>query len=745
MGTYNSAVITNGGQSMIAQAVAGASLEFTTIKTSNYAYPAGTNLATLTTINGIKQSKDITSATVYNSRVIKISAAVDNTGISTAYTINAIGIYAKVGSSAESLFAVVTASAADTMPAYSNKPYSYIYEINLTMQNAANVTVTVNAAGLVNVADVNAAKVEIRGEIADLKSDLKSFGNVIDFTTQFPISGSYVELDGRIISDPKCVRTDYMPISEEHIFMTISSNKTSRFNCFYDDEKTFISNFKVNAGRNYIQIPANAKYYILSIDQASENPVTQAIANIRSKTILRGRPYDLYIASSGSVHASEADLVCDGTDDSFAIRWLINLNKFKSIYFYDDSTFTCKGAIYVSHPISLISNGATFTTINQVVANVTEITNSYKIKLSSTSNIVGRAHLYAEDAGGNYQCLKVSDISGTSITLLNELKSEFSPLNSMVVKTASPCFYITATNNVEIRGVVIDWNVANNPIQTYNPNFIQEGITVNYSEDINIDNCIIKNGGRRGIFLYDAKYVRITNCTCENWHEHGIDIFNTYTEHGNTTNRPIMNRCIVKGVISRLNKMSGIQLHRGSGIVVSDCICFNNGISGISMLEKPHDNIVSNCILERNGTGIVLTTTLESSIIGNICKNNNNNGIKINNCFAIVIADNKLSYNTLTGIFLASLERGNIHNNYFYGNQGNSSLKIAGVSYKNMINNNTVFNNSQSGVVYGIAEYNDEGGVPTNNIVINNIIDGFTTPTYKAPNGDSVFENNYSY
>lgn len=180
MGTYNSAVITNGGQSMIAQAVAGASLEFTTIKTSNYAYPAGTNLATLTTINGIKQSKDITSATVYNSRVIKISAAVDNTGISTAYTINTIGIYAKVGSSAESLFAVVTASAADTMPAYSNKPYSYIYEINLTMQNAANVTVTVNAAGLVNVADLNAAKVEIQGEIADLKSHIEALEDLPD-------------------------------------------------------------------------------------------------------------------------------------------------------------------------------------------------------------------------------------------------------------------------------------------------------------------------------------------------------------------------------------------------------------------------------------------------------------------------------------------------------------------------------------------------------------------------------------
>ena len=198
MGTYNSAVITNGGQSMIAQAVAGASLEITTIKTSSYAYPAGTNLATLTTINGINQSKDITSATVYNSRVIKISATVDNTGISTAYTINIIGIYAKVGSSAESLFAVVTASAADTMPAYNSKPYSYIYEINLTMQNAANVTVTVNAAGLVNVADLNAAKAEIQGEIADLRSTTVEIqGEIADLKNSIESLGLSI-VDGAI-------------------------------------------------------------------------------------------------------------------------------------------------------------------------------------------------------------------------------------------------------------------------------------------------------------------------------------------------------------------------------------------------------------------------------------------------------------------------------------------------------------------------------------------------------------------
>ena len=49
------------------------------------------------------------------------------------------------------------------------------------MQNAANVTIMVNAAGLVNVADLNAAKVEIRGEISDLKKSINHLGlSVVD-------------------------------------------------------------------------------------------------------------------------------------------------------------------------------------------------------------------------------------------------------------------------------------------------------------------------------------------------------------------------------------------------------------------------------------------------------------------------------------------------------------------------------------------------------------------------------------
>lgn len=168
MGIYNSAVITSTGQALLAQSVAGNDLKFTTVKTSNYTYPSGTSLADLTTLTGIKQSKNITGANVYNSRVIKVSAMVDNAGVTAEYSINTIGVYATVGTAAEQLFAVITAQEADKMPAFNSRPYSYVYDMNMTMQGTANITVTVNNAGFVNINDLNNALDGVNDSITDL-------------------------------------------------------------------------------------------------------------------------------------------------------------------------------------------------------------------------------------------------------------------------------------------------------------------------------------------------------------------------------------------------------------------------------------------------------------------------------------------------------------------------------------------------------------------------------------------------
>ena len=203
MGIYNGAVITSTGQALLAQSVAGSELKFTTIKTSNYVYPAGTSLADLTTLTGIKQSKNITGATVYNSRVIKVSAMVDNAGVTAEYTINTIGVYATVGTAAEQLFAVITAQEADKMPAFNSRPYSYIYDLNMTMQGTANITVTVNNAGFVNINDLNNALDGVNDSITDLDETVNGRIDTLSSSVDTRISAlndAYTSLNSAVVS-----------------------------------------------------------------------------------------------------------------------------------------------------------------------------------------------------------------------------------------------------------------------------------------------------------------------------------------------------------------------------------------------------------------------------------------------------------------------------------------------------------------------------------------------------------------
>ena len=214
MGIYNSAVITNTGQALLAQSVAGNDLKFTTVKTSNYTYPSGTSLADLTTLTGIKQSKNITGATVYNSRVIKVSAMVDNAGVTAEYSINTIGVYATIGTAAEQLFAVIIAQEADKMPAFNSRPYSYIYDLNMTMQGAANITVTVNNAGFVNINDLNNALDGVNESITDLDETVNDRIDTLSSSVDTRISA---------LNDAKADKTTVSAIDGRFINYTYNS------------------------------------------------------------------------------------------------------------------------------------------------------------------------------------------------------------------------------------------------------------------------------------------------------------------------------------------------------------------------------------------------------------------------------------------------------------------------------------------------------------------------------------------
>ena len=98
MGTYKAAVVTEGGQNIIAEALAeNKSIMFTSAKTSSYIYPLGTNIVALTGLRDVVQSVIPSNPQVINKNVAQISARFDNDGITQQYQIQTIGLYAQIG------------------------------------------------------------------------------------------------------------------------------------------------------------------------------------------------------------------------------------------------------------------------------------------------------------------------------------------------------------------------------------------------------------------------------------------------------------------------------------------------------------------------------------------------------------------------------------------------------------------------------------------------------------------------
>lgn len=164
MGQYKSAVITNGGLAMIAQATSGGgTITFTAVKTSSYSYPADTNIPGLTDLQNIVQSVSPSAAEIFNNTMIQISARFDNSQVTEAYQIQTIGVYAQLSGESEQLFAVIQATTPDQMPKQDSvSPTAFIYNIQITVQQASQINITVNPAGAASIDDVNTLADKVR-------------------------------------------------------------------------------------------------------------------------------------------------------------------------------------------------------------------------------------------------------------------------------------------------------------------------------------------------------------------------------------------------------------------------------------------------------------------------------------------------------------------------------------------------------------------------------------------------------
>ena len=167
MGKYNGAVVTTAGEGVIAQALRGTKLTWTKMRASSVAV-AVSGIKTLTALTGIEQTTDITDASVYSGNVVQVSARFSNEGVAAAYQIQTVGIYGQLAGGSETLIAVMTAVTPDEMPVYdADAPSAFIFTNHLTVQDAASVTMEVNAAGTATVADLQRKLDKAGGDISD--------------------------------------------------------------------------------------------------------------------------------------------------------------------------------------------------------------------------------------------------------------------------------------------------------------------------------------------------------------------------------------------------------------------------------------------------------------------------------------------------------------------------------------------------------------------------------------------------
>lgn len=186
-GIYNGAVVTDAGISLFAQAVTASAITWTKGVTSSYAIPAGTNIQSLTSLQDVEQTADISYATVVNTDTAQVSVRFTNQGVQTAYNIETVGIYAKVGSGSEVLAAVVTAQSPDEQSADSGTSLaSHIFNVQMAFSNATSVTMNVIPAGAASVADVNLLRQEVNVDVS-AKVD-KSVLQALDTPVQVSIA-----------------------------------------------------------------------------------------------------------------------------------------------------------------------------------------------------------------------------------------------------------------------------------------------------------------------------------------------------------------------------------------------------------------------------------------------------------------------------------------------------------------------------------------------------------------------------
>lgn len=360
MGVYKASVPTTAGLSLIAQALADSkSITFTSIKTSSYAYLQGTNIAELTGLQDIVQSEAPFSSAVFNDTLLQVSVRFSNENVTEKYLIQTVGVYAQLeGGTEETLFAVVQATTPDEMPAQSAvSPSSYIYNVQTTIQQASQLTITVNPAGTATVQDIVGLQQTIGGvqqNVAALQNptfddsgtvsgitDFNSFYNslvskmsIFDFFRNLKAGLKFVLNVGQLVTDT-ATNNDNLPAAASAVYknaQAISKLNAESYEAFSAPTKdgwTFdVWEVRCRKKGCTVQLMLNIKGSMPVIDYEGLN----TIITLPEKY----RPKDILVANYPSQSTGSPMLISVNTDGTVK---LFNNNKAITNEFFCRQTF----------------------------------------------------------------------------------------------------------------------------------------------------------------------------------------------------------------------------------------------------------------------------------------------------------------------------------------------------------------------------------------------------------------------
>lgn len=187
-------VLTTLGSNLHALNLAGDKIEFTRFQFGNGTY-TGTEstetLASMTSLKSVRDTFDIANVEKQNDATCKLTMTATNLNVTVGYYITEIGIFAKKAGGAEILYSIIVTdpNKPEWFPAYNSvAPASIEFRDFISVGNADNVTLSVDAAGLATIKNLEDLQDFLEARLDEQAIGLRITRDAVDELVGFTIS-----------------------------------------------------------------------------------------------------------------------------------------------------------------------------------------------------------------------------------------------------------------------------------------------------------------------------------------------------------------------------------------------------------------------------------------------------------------------------------------------------------------------------------------------------------------------------